>query len=80
MHGLPMTMQDWVTQLDLILRANRYDILNHPGRMQDAPIPLQAPGSAPSTHIQTWQCRGGTPRPPKFHGNAEGEFSSPRDQ
>lgn len=30
---IPMTMRDWAEQLDLVLRANRFDILNNPGKI-----------------------------------------------
>jgi hypothetical protein len=30
---IPMTMEDWATQLDLILQANRYELLDNPGKI-----------------------------------------------
>ena len=41
---VPMTMEDWAKQLDLILQAGRYDILNHPGRITAALAKTQAEG------------------------------------
>jgi hypothetical protein len=32
-RSLPMTMQDWARQLDLILQANQFEILNNPGKI-----------------------------------------------
>jgi hypothetical protein len=33
---IPMTMDDWAGQLDMILQAGRYDILNNPGKITAA--------------------------------------------
>ncbi|MDR2180669.1 MAG: virulence RhuM family protein [Synergistaceae bacterium] len=32
-RNIPMTMQDWARQLDLILQANRFEILDNPGKI-----------------------------------------------